>query len=465
MAQIEHVVVLMLENRSFDSMLGRLYEGRDDFNGVPKNAVNVWQDKPYPVWTSPVPLSTDSARIPTPDPKEDFADMTDQIFGTGKKSSAKATMSGFAANYAKTPTHRPGDIMHGFTPEQLPVLSTLAKSFAVCDDWYASAPNQTWPNRFFLHCGTANGYVNNKPYHFPYTMRTVFNLLSDNDRSWGIYYHDMPQAATLSSIWLDLPTHLHEYGTFLKDAQEGKLPHYSFIEPHYFSEPLSRTMPDDQHPPHDVRYGERLIARTYDALRSSPLWKKTLFVILYDEHGGIYDHQPPPRATPPGPPYSDGFHFNRYGVRVPAVVVSPWIRAGTILHRPEGAKVPYDHTSVSKTLREIFSLSGDHLSKREKAAPHFLHALSLPEPTNEGPFHVPLPSINPSDGELDAAHKARPNDHQLALAHLAANLPDKGSQLDEDALESIAEKAAESTYTTVEDALDEVQKGLARFLG
>jgi len=222
MAQIEHVVVLMLENRSFDSMLGRLYEGRDDFNGVPKDAVNVWQDKPYPVWTSPVSLSTDLARIPTPDPNEDFADMTHQLFGAGKKSSAPATMSGFAANYAKTTTHRPGDVMHGFTPEQLPVLSTLAKSFAVCDEWHASAPNQTWPNRFFLHTGTAHGYVNNKPYHFPYTMKTVFNLLSENERSWGIYFHDMPQAATLSSIWLDLPTHLHGYDDFLKHAQAGQ---------------------------------------------------------------------------------------------------------------------------------------------------------------------------------------------------------------------------------------------------
>lgn len=465
MAEIEHVVVLMMENRSFDSMLGRLYDDRLDFNGVPKDAMNIWQDKSYPVWTSPGSLSTDSARIPTPDPKEDFSAMTEQIFGPGDPPPAKPTMGGFVASYAKTDTHRPGDVMHGFTPEQLPVLSTLARSFGVCDDWFASAPNQTWPNRFFLHTGTAEGYVNNRPFHFPYTMNTVFNLLSEAGRSWGIYYHDMPQAATLTKIWLDLPSRLHLYGTFLKDARTGNLPHYSFIEPHYFSEPLSRTMPDDQHPPHDVRYGERLIARTYDALRSGPAWKKTLFVILYDEHGGIYDHEPPSAAVSPGPPYSDHFRFDRYGVRVPAVIVSPWIPAGTVVRRPAGSKYPYDHTSVSKTLREIFGIHGKALSQREKAAPHFLGALSLHAPTNDGPSHIPLPSISPSDGELNAAHQAPPNDHQFMLAQLAANLPKDVAKLDEKAIENLPKSTVSVACDTVEEALNQVKSGLAGFLG
>jgi len=465
MADIEHVVVLMLENRSFDSMLGRLYEDRADFNGIPKNAINTWHDKPYPAWTSPMPLSTDSARIPTPDPNELFPDMTEQIFGVGKPRRAPGAMGGFVANYAKTTTHRPGDVMHGFTPEQLPVLSTLAKSFGVCDDWYASAPCQTWPNRFFLHTGTAGGYVNNEPYHFPYTMNTVFNLLADANRTWGIYYHDIPQAATLSRIWLDLPTHLHRYDDFVADARAGKLPNYSFIEPQYFSEPLSRAMPNDQHPPHDVRYGERLIARTYDALRSGPGWKKTLFVILYDEHGGIYDHQPPPRATPPGQPYPDKFKFDRYGVRVPAVIVSPWIPEETVVRPPKESKFPYDHASVSKTLREIFGIDGEPLSQREKSAPHFLGALSLPEPTNDGPFHIPFPSISPSDAELNAAHRAPPNGHQLALANLAANLPEGVANLDEKGIADAVKSTVKVTSDSVEDALKQVEEGLARFLG
>lgn len=465
MAEIEHVVVLMLENRSFDAMLGRLHGQESDFRGVPQDAQNAWAGKSYPVWTSPVPLSTDSACIPTPDPNEDFVDMTAQIFGERNSDQSSATMSGFVANYAKTATHRPGDIMHGFTPDQLPVLSTLAKSFGVSDDWHASAPNQTWPNRFFLHTGTANGYVNNSPIHPPYTMDTVFNRLSEGGKTWGIYHHDIPQSATLSKIWLELPTRLHSYDDFLSDAQAGDLPNYSFIEPRYFTDPVTRTMPNDQHPPHDVRYGERLIAHTYDALHSGPGWKKTLFVILYDEHGGLYDHVPPPAAKSPGVPYSDHFKFDRYGVRVPAVLVSPWIPAGSIVRRPDKSRYPYDHTSVIKTLGTLFDFKVDTLSQRVKAAPDFLGALSLSEPTNDGPPHIPLPSVATSKDEFDKAHKAPPNGHQLALANLAANLPEGIRSLGEQDLEGAVGDVSEVVCNTVKDALDQVTKGLSRFLG
>lgn len=465
MAEIDHVVVLMLENRSFDAMLGRLYGQESDFRGVPPNAQNTWAGKSYPVWTSPAPLSTDSACIPTPDPNEDFVDMTAQIFGEGNSERSPATMSGFAANYAKTSTHRPGDIMHGFTPEQLPVLSTLAKSFGVSDDWHASAPNQTWPNRFFLHTGTANGYVNNSPLHLPYLMGTVFNRLSDGGKSWSIYHHDIPQAATLSKIWPDLPTHLHDYDDFISDAQAGKLPNYSFIEPRYFTDPLTGDMPNDQHPSHDVRYGERLVARTYDALRSGPGWKKTLFVILYDEHGGLYDHVPPPPAKPPGVPYPEGFKFDRYGVRVPAVLVSPWVPAGSIIRRPDNSRYPYDHTSVIKTLGALFGVKVDTLSRRVKAAPDFLGALSLSEPTNDGPPHIPLPSIATSKAEFEKAHWASPNGHQLALANLAANLPtDIGNLSEQEVMRSVGNVSGVACET-VEEAVKQVGEGLSRFLG
>ena len=177
MAEIRHVVVLMLENRSFDCMLGRLYPDNLDFRGVPAGAFNLYDGKPYPAWSSGNMLSPDHARTPHPDPHEAFVHMTAQLFGAGSNGSGQATMGGFAADYA-TKSPRPGDVMHGFSPAQLPVLNTLARSFAVCDDWHASAPNQTWPNRFFLHAGTADGYVNNAPEHAPFMMKTVFNLLT-----------------------------------------------------------------------------------------------------------------------------------------------------------------------------------------------------------------------------------------------------------------------------------------------
>ena len=139
-------------------------------------------------------------------------------------------------------------------------------------------------------------------------------------------------------------------------------------------------MPNDQHPPHNVLFGERLIARVYDALRNGPGWEQTLFIITYDEHGGIYDHVPPPPATSPDDLQPDGFAFDRYGVRVPAVIVSPWVPAGSIIRPPAGSP-PFDHTSILATLRNLFDL-GAPLTRRDAAAPDLLAALSLPGPDN-----------------------------------------------------------------------------------
>src|SRR5216684_2291428 len=325
---ISHVVVLMLENRSFDCMLGRLYPDRPDFDGLTGREVNQWNGRDVPVWSTPS-MDPQVACIPTPDPNELFVDMTEQLFGVGNQPPAPPTMAGFVANYMHTPTNDPSAVMHGFTPEQVPVLSALARSFGVSDRWHASAPNQTWPNRFFVHTGTAAGHVNNSPPRFPYEMPTIFNRLTEKQRSWRIYYHDIPQAGTLARIWSELPDHLYLFEEdFMADAMAGRLPSYSFIEPRYFSDPLLRRMPNDQHPPHNVLFAERLIARTYDALRNGPGWEQTLFIITYDEHGGIYDHVVPPAAVPPDDLRSDGFPFDRYGVRVPTVIVSPWLPAG-----------------------------------------------------------------------------------------------------------------------------------------
>lgn len=465
-AEIQHVVVLMLENRSFDCMLGRLYPGTAAFRGVPEGAFNSFDGKRYPAWSSVDMLSPDNACIPTPDPHEAFVHMTQQIYGAGSSGSGTPTMGGFVSDFATTTTHSPGDIMHGFTPEQLPVLSTLAKSFAVCDDWHASAPNQTWPNRFFVHTGTANGYVNNSPAHFPYTMDTVFNLLSENNCTWGVYFHDMPQVATLAKIWTDLPTHLHGFDDFLADAKKGELPNYSFIEPRYFADPITRDMPSDQHPPHDVRYGERLIARCYDAIRSGPGWLHTLFLIIYDEHGGTYDHVPPPTAVSPDDQHGDGFTFDRYGVRVPAVLISPWIAPGTILRRPDSSSYPYDHTSVIATLRTNFGLTGGDLGAREAVAPHVLGVLTLSEPSNGGPDHIPPPLIVPAEVELSNALQLPPNDHQTALAAMALNLPTDASQAGAhvNALSTGATAQKAMPKGSASDVLSAASEALHRFL-
>ena len=252
MADIRHVVVLMLENRSFDSMLGRLYTDRPDFDGLSGRESNEWQGKTYPVWTG-AEMGSRSACLPNPDPNELFADMTEQIFGAGLQPPSPPTMSGFVSNYMKTTTNDPRGVMHGFAPEEVPVITELARSFGVSDRWHAAAPNQTWPNRFFVHTGTASGFVNNSPPRFPYLMPTIFNRLAERGRSWRIYHHDIPLSAALSSILTELPAHLSSFEhEFAGDAAAGRLPNYSFIEPRYFPSRILRRMPNDQHPPHNV---------------------------------------------------------------------------------------------------------------------------------------------------------------------------------------------------------------------
>ncbi len=411
-------------------------------------------------------MTPEAARIPDPDPNELFVDMTEQIFGAGQQPPSPPTMSGFVSNYIKTGANDPRGVMHGFTPEQVPVISQLAKSFGTSDRWHASAPNQTWPNRFFVHTGTAGGYVNNAPPHFPYLMPTIFNRLTERRRSWRIYHHDVPLTATLTAILSELPDHLYSFEDhFMNDAMAGRLPNYSFIEPRYFPSLILNRMPNDQHPPHNVAYGERLIARCYDALRNGAGWDETLFIITYDEHGGIYDHVPPPAAVSPDDADPDGFAFDRYGVRVPAVLISPWIPEGSVVRPPAGSKYPFDHASILSTLRKLFDL-GEPLTRRDAAAPDLLGALSLPSPSNAGPASLALPTVTPTADEIASAHRAAPNDLQRSIVRLAMTLP-AGSAALAVATNLVsaarAQKAAPGR-ATVEDALRQAQAGLSRFL-
>jgi|KBSMisStandDraft_5_1062788.scaffolds.fasta_scaffold02343_3 phospholipase C len=468
MYQIDHVVVLMLENRSFDCMLGRLRPNSDDFDGVPPGAANVANGVSYPAWTSGNGASNPFF-IPTPDPHEQFDHITAQIFGPGRSADdpSAADMSGFAADYASISGADPAAVMHGFTPEQLPVLSALANGFAVSDRWFASAPCQTWPNRFFAHTATARGYVNNTPIHPPYLMETVFNRLSGCDRSWRIYFHDLPQCATLTRLWSSLPEHLYSFEeNFMADAMAGRLPNYSFIEPRYFADPLVNRLPNDQHPPHDVALGERLVARCYDAIRNGAGWERTLFIITFDEHGGIWDHVPPPKAvSPDGYRDASGFAFDRYGVRVPAVLVSPWIEPGTVLRPPPGG-YPFDHTSIIATLNKLFG-PFEPLTQRDQHAPDLLGCLGLSAPTNYGPRSIPLPAPIAAAPQIDLAQEKNATDAQNAMAAIAdalpagtANVPEHQEKL---AKGEIAYAAAE-IERTASDALAIAKNGLARFL-
>lgn len=428
MADIQHVVVLMLENRSFDCMLGRLYPNDPTYKGLTLNESNVYAGSTYPVWHGEG-MPTDTACTPKPDPGEYFKDMNEQLFGKPPNPNG-ADMSGFAANYAtqqppsKDGPYVAGNVMHYFKPEQVPVISQLAQSFGVCDQWHASAPCQTWPNRFFVHCGTCLGYVDNHTFPMPFPAPSIFRRLQDNGKTWRVYFHDMPQASLLRDIWLYALFHFKFFNQFLADCNDGSLPNYSFIEPRYFSDLFLNNIPNDGHPPHDVTYGEQLVAQVYNAVRSSPCWKKTLLIITYDEHGGCYDHIAPPHAVPPDGIASkpDNFNFNRYGVRVPAVIVSPYVPPGSIIKPPQG-KDAFDHTSIIATVRELFLKGTPQLTNRDGSAAHLMAALSLAVPANDGPASIDPGHDEPQWTEVQDRADAGPNGMQRSLSAAATLLP------------------------------------------
>lgn len=187
-------------------------------------------------------------------------------------------------------------------------------------------------------------------------------------------------------------------------------------------------LPSDQHPPHNVVYGEQLIATVYNAVRSAPTWKQTLLVITYDEHGGCYDHAPPPLAVPPDAKRSDGFAFDRYGVRVPAVIISPYMPPGEIVRVAEnglphqGPPYPFDHTSILATLRKLFDL-GAPLTARDAVAPDLIDPLSLTNPENDGPPLVTPTLATPADEDIAKSMALPPNHMQQSLCAMAAHLP------------------------------------------
>ncbi|MET1028124.1 MAG: alkaline phosphatase family protein [Dongiaceae bacterium] len=471
---IEHVVVLMLENRSFDCMLGKLYPASAGFAGLTGKETNLYTRSdgtvPVAVWASKA-IDKVAATVPDPDPGELFADMNEQLFGVNQQRSlAPPGMSGFVANFMSQPAgknaHDPLAVMHYFETDQLPALSTLAKAFGVCDQWYASAPCQTWPNRFFVHTGTSLGYVDNNTFPIPFSAPSIFARLSDADRSWRVYFHDLPQSIMLGDVWYRAPLHYRFFDQFLADAHGGELPNYSFIEPRYFAD-LGLGVPNDQHPPHDVLTGEKLIADVYNAVRASPNWKKTLLVITYDEHGGCFDHMPPPRAVSPDGQSHANFTFDTYGVRVPAVVISPYMPAGSIIRSapdglaPAAPPYPFDHTSIIATLRTLFNLGGK-LTERDAVAPDLLGPLSLATPTNDGPAQIAVPKPTADQQTVRTLAHGAPNFHQNALSLMARRLPPAplppGSPMP--APQSILGQGFDNTIEAVQDGISRVKSFL-----
>ncbi|MCB9235566.1 MAG: phosphoesterase [Bacteroidia bacterium] len=435
--KISNVFVLMLENHSFDNMFamseipGLTVATTKDFN----------ESKGKKYYVKKPALST----MPT-DPHHEFNDVVEQLCGMGKKYSPVTGYppidnSGFAASYATTSGLREGQeglIMECFeTQKQLPVIYKLATEFAICDHWYSSLPGPTWPNRFFIHLGYSNG-LDDSPSTaqmakwetvsgFTGEDGSVFDQLNKLKKGWRLYgdkssrftdHRDqyngnggVAQVASLKNISLldvnpidDLP------GDFLSPYEAA----YTFIEPNYGSANTNYKGGSSQHPMDDTYGGEALIKFVYESLRNSPIWETSLLLITYDEHGGFYDSVAPPQAPPPNRSVDPNlpvnhFFFKTFGVRVPAVVVSPYIPKGTV------SDTEYDHTSLLKTLQELFGIMA--LTDRQDQANSLMPLLDLNALRTDCPTSLP----SPFKGEVAVPRSTQPEvtDDQL--------LPEKGN--------------------------------------
>lgn len=508
----DHVVVLMLENRSFDNLLGYLYQ-----DGVPEGKTfeglqNGNYENPIPdrvkdydssfvSGTTISPQPTEDYHQPFPDPGEVYQHVNTQLYNTvdaanvNKDAADMVTpfnlptkdvndppMNGFVNDYINTLQALEGKegkqynnptkdmysvIMQCFKPESVNVLSTLAKEFAVFDHWFCSVPSQTWCNRAFWHAGTSGGKVINpigeesgaisnmrKWIKDVWSKKNLFDLMKDKDVSYNVYAEQASLTQLINgSRNLVVNTFNPDFDPtipngefpvkpksfvkvgdlkpFVEDINNGELAQYSFIEPKFLLEH------NDQHPSSvdsslfgqtragTVLLGEKLIWDVYTTIKNSKYRDNTLLIITYDEHGGCFDHVPPPAAVPPEADTvgQKGFKFDRLGVRVPMVMVSSQIQKNTIVNDV------FDHTSFIKTMCEKWGMEG--LTDRDKNANSFAKVFSGEKRTDFP--DIPEPVI-PKGDKVDYTQDPL-NDLQKSIikgAHyVASQHPDIINQVNE----------------------------------
>lgn len=427
-ARIDHVFVLMLENRAFDHMFGF---GR--ITGVdPKGNPTTFNDGFSPALSNVDPVSNVSVAVSVPadynlvnapnpdgtkgdaDPGHELLDTVVQLCGAGAQYPDPNTHgypsinnSGFIASYYENQAKDPDRIMRCFAPEQLPVLNQLASEFAVCDQWFSSLPGPTWPNRLFVMAATSGG-LDNSPSNldslleatingFEFEHGNFFDLLDSNCIPWTVYAgDDFPFSTLLQGMNENrLRGKVKLFDDFAADVSSANFgDNFTFIEPKYGKYTFDVTGPDfecgtSMHPKDDVTRGEALIKSVYETIRNSPVWDRSLLIITFDEHGGFYDHVAPGPTVPPGDVqttgYSEfGFKFDQLGVRVPTIIISPHIPRGVIDH------TVYDHTSILATVERMYGLG--NLTNRDKAANDLGHLFTLANPRTDAPTTLNSPA-------------------------------------------------------------------------
>ena len=505
--EIDHVVVLMLENRSFDSMLGWAYQTGSPSLVLPQGSSSTFdglQDitlgdftntSTNPSLSSPPIQGAQGFTSPTVDPGEEFEHVNLQFFNSTTFPPANAAnMLGYLQDFVNVLTALgvdtgdiPGlapEVMQTYTPQQLPVLNQLAQAYAVSDAWYASVPSQTNPNRAFLMCGTSLGLTNNGQLEDPsspgaeiesllgmsigddrFNAPTIFNAVDAAGRGWNVFWQapylpekistlleygkalavvlavvDPGVGTALLATWEALQPYIgymqsltsgqlescytwrlfpqiqnlknasskfQSLDQFHKLAQAGNLPAFSYIEPYWsisqttmasqssLPKALITALGNDYHPPSNLLVGEQFVKEVYTSLIShQDAWQKTLFLITFDEFVGTFDHQTaglaqglvqPPwgTGTPPVLATQNDFNFDRLGGRVPTIVISPFVQAGTVFRSP--SSTPYDHTSMIATALKVLGGSSQlsRFGSRAEAAPTFETVMTLSKPRTD----------------------------------------------------------------------------------
>jgi len=403
LSKIDHIVVLMLENRSFDHMLGylRIEKNRKDILGLTGSESNSYKKKNY----KPFKLKTYKFKD---DPKHHWVDVKQQIGSSN---------DGFIKNFSKVAQYQnPEDVMGYYNARDLPVFNFIAENFCICNKWFSSVPGPTQPNRAYAISGTSEG---NKDNIFPsktFKSKTVFNYLDEFGVNWKYYSHDIA-FLRLNKKFTYSVNPIEKFDKFVKAVREGSLPSVCWIDPDFgtIPWPVDWGYDNDDHPPHDVRQGQRLAGKIYNLLLNAKndLWKRTLFIITYDEHGGFYDHIIPPKAADDNP------SFRCYGVRVPALVVSPWVKKKSVSNNI------FDHTSIIKTILWRFCQKNNgsipNMGKRVEIANDLGPLLSEKTPRTD---RKPAPPVKIKDEilflKMRMMELEKPSDLQVELMELRA---------------------------------------------
>lgn len=369
---IKHIVYVMLENRSFDQMLGTLpLPGLDGADSQRHFNLNASGKLYFQTPTAPFVCQGDYPHEHPQVMQQLQVTVPPAADADSKTAAAVPTNGGFVTGVQHADggsLKRCAEVMSYFAPGQLPVMHALAQEFTVCNRWFSSFPGSTWPNRFFALTGTSRGQTTTPSspadVYLP-DQKSILDLLSAAGKEWRVFYEDFSTAMLLTRQWKAHTLARYQHMTdFYRLARgpERDFPAFAFVEPRY-----SGPQASDQHPPHNVLAGDALLGDMYAALRNNAdLWASTLLVIAYDEHGGFYDHVPPPRCVPPDRiKGSDGFAFDLLGVRVPVLLVSPWTERGVV------DSTIYDHTSLLRYMADKWRLP--FLTARVEHAATFAH--------------------------------------------------------------------------------------------